>query len=224
MPDSDGSDDDLKLSSHAFAALQSFLQQQETEATRFQEMAKEAEKGFVPTISEFKEDWELSQFWYSHATTDTLGNLVKKITPDSGLVVCLSCPTLFFHLAQDWKEDKVRLLEFDDRFSTSPAYNRYDYKSPLSLPTDLIGNVDVIIVDPPFLSEECWTKFALSIRKLGKPNVKIIACTGLVMKDFINRLLKLVLVEFEPTHRNGLSNDFGCFLNFDECPPFNHTK
>jgi len=215
----DSDDDTPKLSANALAALQSFLQSEEAEAARFEELANEADKGFVPFIEAFKEDWNLSQFWYTEATAETLAQFVKSIAPTDGMVVCVSCPTLFFHLAQDWNEKRLRLLEFDDRFQTSPAYTRYDYKYPLALPAELIGKADVIVLDPPFLSEECWTKFAITVRKLSKPHAKVIACTGLTMKDLVYRLLKLRLVKFEPVHKNGLSNEFGCYVDFDSGNP-----
>ena len=46
---------------------------------------------------------------------------------------------------------------------------------------NLFNHFDLIIADPPFLSEECHTKTGMTIRKLGKADHKIIICTGKVL-------------------------------------------
>lgn len=71
----------------------------------------------------------------------------------------------------------VSLYEYDQRFA---AYGQdfifYDYKSPLSIPRERNSYYDIVIADPPFLSEECLTKTAVTIKFLAKD--KIILCTG----------------------------------------------
>jgi hypothetical protein len=52
----------------------------------------------------------------------------------------------------------VVLLEHDNRFAVFPEFVYYDFAQPLKLPAELKGACDRIIVDPPFLSEECQTK------------------------------------------------------------------
>ena len=71
-------------------------------------------------------------------------------------------------------------------------------------------------MDPPFLSEECWTKFAITIRKLAKPDAKLIVCTGAIMKDFLSRILpSLGVSSFKVVHRDQrLSNDFLCLVSY----------
>lgn len=52
----------------------------------------------------------------------------------------------------------------------------YDYKNPLDVPRDRSNYYDLVIADPPFLSEECLTKTAVTMKYLGKNN--LILCTG----------------------------------------------
>ena len=52
----------------------------------------------------------------------------------------------------------------------------YDYKEPLDLPLDLKQSFDIVIADPPFLSEECLCKTAVTVKFLAKE--KILLCTG----------------------------------------------
>lgn len=58
----------------------------------------------------------------------------------------------------DQPKPKVVLLEHDNRFAVFPEFVYYDFAQPLKLPAELKGACDRIVVDPPFLSEDCQTK------------------------------------------------------------------
>lgn len=69
------------------------------------------------------------------------------------------------------------LFEFDKRFAVfGQDFHLYDYKKPLDVPRNLASHYDLVIADPPFLSEECLTKTAVTVKFLSKGN--IILCTG----------------------------------------------
>jgi 16S rRNA G966 N2-methylase RsmD len=69
------------------------------------------------------------------------------------------------------------LLEYDKRFASfGQDFVFYDYKSPLDIPRDLGSSFDIVIADPPFLSDECLTKTSVTIKFMAKE--KIILCTG----------------------------------------------
>jgi 16S rRNA G966 N2-methylase RsmD len=71
----------------------------------------------------------------------------------------------------------VRLFEYDNRFDKFGSdFTFYDYKSPLDVPRDLRESFDLVFADPPFLSEECLTKTAVTVKFLAKD--KIVLCTG----------------------------------------------
>lgn len=72
----------------------------------------------------------------------------------------------------------VTLFEFDKRFAIyGEDFISYDYNAPLDIPRHFHGQFDVVVADPPFLSEECLTKIAVTVKFLTKH--KIILCTGL---------------------------------------------
>ena len=52
----------------------------------------------------------------------------------------------------------------------------YDYNDPLALPLDFKKAFDIVVVDPPFLSEECLRKMASTAQYMAKS--KVILCTG----------------------------------------------
>ena len=71
----------------------------------------------------------------------------------------------------------MKLFEYDKRFAAfGDKFVFYDYKSPLGVPKELGSSFDVVLADPPFLSDECLTKTAVTIKFLTKH--KIILCTG----------------------------------------------
>lgn len=127
----------------------------------------------------------------------------------------------------------VTLFEYDRRFAAYGSdFIMYDYKSPLDIPRDRNSYYDLVIADPPFLSEECLTKTSVTMRYLSKK--KLILCTGnfiywvleskignnliisgAIMSDLAKRLLDIDKCKFEPKHRNNLANEFWCFSNYD---------
>lgn len=70
------------------------------------------------------------------------------------------------------------LLEYDRRFEMyGDNFVFYDYIDPLNLPNKLSKrSFDMVIADPPYLSEECLRKTAQTIAFLAKE--KILLCTG----------------------------------------------
>ncbi|KAL6804491.1 putative N6-adenine methyltransferase domain-containing protein [Trichoderma sp. SZMC 28012] len=228
---SDSDDEPITLSAHALAALKSFEAERDEHQAKFQKLKDEAESNSLLSIDTFQEDWNESQFWYSEETANVLATeLLRDATSDMTIGV-VSAPSVFValrNLLRDRSDDekpKLVLLEHDNRFGVFPEFYFYDFQQPVKLPSHLKGSMDRIIVDPPFLSEDCQTKAALTVRWLLKPSSggsspKLIACTGERMESLILKLYKALGVQttaFEPKHTRGLSNEFYCYANF-ECP------
>lgn len=77
----------------------------------------------------------------------------------------------------------VTLFEYDKRFEVfGRDYIFYDYNSPLNIPAHLTNSYDLVLADPPFISEECLEKTASTIKFLAKD--KIILCTGKLLCSF----------------------------------------
>lgn len=114
-------------------------------------------------------------------------------------IACVSCPTLFKYLHHYLKELKdhpdvenfkeniekidIKLFEYDKRFELyGEDFLFYDYNKPLEIDTKLDKYFDLIISDPPYLSQECHIKTGMTVRKIGKDDFKLIVCTGLNLK------------------------------------------
>jgi len=208
---SDSDDDVPQLSSETFAALQEFYNEQSEKEARLKSALTETNGDTIP----IDEDWQLSQFWYDERTVDTLVKAAVKSLSPGAKIALVSCPTLYRKMKQEVPNGcEVTLFEYDQRFAMyGPDFKLYDYKSPLDIPRELSSYYDLVIADPPFLSDECLTKTAVTVKFLTK--LKIILCTGEIMSDLAQRLLDVKKCAFKPGHLNNLANEFCCFANFD---------
>ncbi|KAI1749040.1 putative N6-adenine methyltransferase-domain-containing protein [Xylaria castorea] len=187
------------------------------------------------SIHTFTEDWNESQFWYSDETANFLANQLLDGTSDDSVVAVVSTPSVFVALKKvmaasgyTGPRPKTYLLEHDYRFAVFPEFVFYDFADPFKLPSHLKGTVDRMICDPPFLSDDCQTKMAMTLRWLARPSttktgssstaeLRVLICTGERMEALVNRLYRPLGVRtttYEPAH-SGLKNEFLCYANFE---------
>jgi len=150
--------------------------------------------------------------------------LLEGATPETRIAV-VSAPSVFIQVKNLLISKgcaaipKISLLEYDERFGVFPEFIHYDFAAPFRLPTDMKGAFDRIISDPPFLSTDCQTKAAMTVRWLSKPSseLQIIVCTGERMKELVEKVYTGTrTTTFEPQHVQGrLSNEFRCYANFE---------
>lgn len=113
----------------------------------------------------------------------------------------------------------MRIFEFDKRFSVfGDDFIFYDLNEAFQKPTfsdDHATVYDLIIADPPFLSEECILKTAHIINKLMKASGKLIFCSGEVVEPWVTKYLDLKRSNFRPEHKRNLGNQFVAYSNFN---------
>lgn len=217
--------------------LAQFNADRDAKAKEFEDLKTKAENDFDNgsgklSMDLFGEDWNASQFWYTDHTAGVLARHLLKDATESSAIAVVSAPSVYVALRNILAEDataikpKLCLLEYDRRFEVvGSEFDFYDFQHPLRLPAHLGGRFDRIICDPPFLSEDCQTKTALTARFLAKtwsgPSeqaLRFISCTGERMESNILRLYEKIGVRtttFEPEHSKGLSNEFRCYSNFE---------
>ncbi|XP_050548153.1 EEF1A lysine methyltransferase 1 [Daktulosphaira vitifoliae] len=199
--------DEPQLSAETLKALKEFYEEQNEKILNLY-----GDKKNISDIK-FDEDWQLSQFWYDENTCEQLVKCAVQTIGCHGTVALISCPTLYKHFKNNSPSISVKLFEYDKRFSAYGIdYEFYDYNEPLKLNNELFNYFDLVIVDPPFLSEECLTKSILTATNLTKN--KLILCTGEVMEGTAKKLINLHKCSFIPKHKNNLGNEFACFTNF----------
>lgn len=212
--------DEITLPADTLKILNDFL---EEKAKREREELERIENKSNDNIM-FEEDWQLSQFWYSETTKQALGKLVStllaeqenSVNENNYRIALLSCPSLYSTVKQ--VHNNVKIFEFDKRFSAyGDDFVFYNFNS-----ADEIGYLqeyrelfDLVIADPPFLSEECITKMSKIISTLQKPVTKVVFCSGAVVEPWLTKCLQLKKCSFEPTHERNLGNEFVSYANFN---------
>jgi len=182
-----------ELSADTQAALAEFLATTQADETRAVELDAVTA---VPSIDAFKEDWGLSQFWYSEETADYLAKALVQLAIEAcpegcgrapRIALC-STPTLYEPVVKYYMEARgsdqlvedgvplIVLLEFDQRFSRYGSnFVHWDVNVPLDLKTSfgieqaaLEHQYDVLVLDPPYLAPEILTKAAETIHFLAR--------------------------------------------------------
>lgn len=227
-------DDALQLPADTLQLLQQFNTDKEQQSKKFEDLKKQAENAYANgntklSMDLFGEDWNASQFWYTDETATTLAKQLLQGATEDGAIAVVSAPSVYIQLRNILAESdaavrpKLCLLEFDKRFEVVGGdFVFYDFQHPLRLPSELKGAFDGIICDPPFLSEDCQAKTALTVRFLARgwsPNaLRMISCTGERMEPLMAKLygnVGLRTTTFEPEHSKGLSNEFRCYASFE---------
>ena len=165
---------------------------------------------------------------YSDNTAIALAKQLLDGASDDTCIAVVSAPSVFIQLKNllatgEYKiRPQLHLLEFDERFAVFKEFAHYDFEHPTRLPEDLKARFDRIICDPPFLSDDCQTKAALTVRWLAKgwspTDLRLIVCTGERMESLITKLYGkagLQTTTYEVEHAKGLSNEFRCYANYE---------
>ncbi|CAI4062050.1 hypothetical protein SKDZ_07G2540 [Saccharomyces kudriavzevii ZP591] len=241
--DSD-SDYELTLSANALAALEEFNKEQQKHQEVFQKLYDQTDEDFQKKKKEeginlFKEDWQLSQFWYSDETAAILADVLLEGADENTVIAIVSAPSVYAAIQKkpigEIPTKHIYLYEYDKRFELLAGNDHfffYDYNEPLELSDKTKGKVDRLLIDPPFLNEDCQTKSSITAKSLLAPNDhsktkngvfkhRLISCTGERMSNVISRVYSdTKITTFIPEHSNGLSNEFRCYANF-ECASWN---
>lgn len=69
------------------------------------------------------------------------------------------------------------------------------------------------MADPQYISHECLTNMAATIKFLTKN--KIVLCTDATVGEKVESLLDLKKTAFIPKHVDYMIDEFGCFTNFE---------
>ncbi|KAG8524691.1 EEF1A lysine methyltransferase 1 [Galemys pyrenaicus] len=206
---SDSEDDDMpQLSAHTLVALQEFYaeQKQHTDTSGDEKY----------NIGVIEENWQLSQFWYSQETALRLAKEVLAAAGEGGRIACVSAPSVYQKLRELHRDDfSIYIFEYDRRFAIyEEEFIFYDYNNPLDLPEKIATHsFDIVVADPPYLSEECLRKTSETIKYLTRG--KILLCTGAVMEEEAAKLLGVKMCKFIPKHTRTLANEFRCYVNYE---------
>lgn len=94
-------------------------------------------------------------------STYTIQQIVADLVAQGGRMAFLSTPSLYFSLPEEVRKNCF-VFDFDDQWKNDRGFVHYDFNKPDELPQELLGNFDIAIIDPPFITHEVWKKYAIT--------------------------------------------------------------
>ena len=179
---------------------------------------------FLHTVPEAA---QTNQYWYSASTITVLATEASEQAGETGRIGCVSTPSIFFSLPPVARARSV-LFDFDESFASKVgdanddddegdggdhnhntgsggAFTRYDFNDDPEdggLPAAHRHAFDVLVIDPPFITEEVWVKYAATARFLLAPGGKVICTTISENAELMMRLLGVKSQVFRPSIPN----------------------
>lgn len=90
-------------------------------------------------------------------------------SPISFRIAFLSTPSLYFSIHADRRKNSY-LFDYDNKWSGDAGFIHYDFNEPLLFPIELKQTFDLIVIDPPFITEEVWLKYCTTAKSLMRSN------------------------------------------------------
>ena len=153
---------------------------------------------------ELKEDFGLSQFWY---TDECAAELAKKVMT-FGRIAVLSCPSLHRALQQLGGDSAV--FEIDRRFDDG-HFVYFDFRNP-DRREDLAKAFDFVVMDPPYVSQDCLREFFRYADFLSPPG-RLLVFTSVVNRHFLLEYKDLRLTKYTLSFASKLATPLRAFTN-----------
>jgi len=164
-------------------------------------------------LSEVGEDSTLNQYWYSSKTIRAMADDLEA----QGLrVAFLSTPSVYFSLAEgSVTRSKSIVFDYDRQWESDPNFRFYDFHDAQSIPAELRGSFDMCVVDPPFITEDVWRKYAEAVHLCLCPGGTVMCTTVAENEGLLNQLFGGIKhVKFMPSIPN-LPYQYRLFLNYE---------
>lgn len=164
---------------------------------------------------------KFNQYWFSEKTISFIVNQVEKY---GNSIALISCPSIFFSLKPEYKE-KAFLFDYDSSFCKKHKNVReFDYRNFQKLIPEFESKFDFVVIDPPFIDREPWSKFAEFAQLLGKKNTdnetpaegtKYLLCSIAENKEMLKNLLDVDLKNYQPSIPN-LIYQYNFYSNYND--------
>ena len=136
------------------------------------------------------------------------------LLPQESRIAFLSTPSIYFSLPLEWRKNSF-LFDFDKKWNNDCGFVFYDFNSPSNIPVELHHSFDVIVVDPPFITHEVWSKYVESSKLLLKnADSKIILTTIAENAEFLFEELGVKPTNFLPSIPN-LVYQYNLYTNYE---------
>jgi len=163
---------------------------------------------------------QLNQYWFSE---NTINFIVNQVQMHGKSIALISCPSIFFSLTPEFKE-KSCLFDYDESFCKKHKNVRvFDYRNFENLIPEFKNKFDFILIDPPFIDLDPWTKFAefaskIAFNKEENNNgikTKILLSSIAENKEVLKKLLNVEIKNFQPSIPN-LIYQYNFYSNYED--------
>eukprot|EP00357_Protocruzia_adherens_P024200 CAMPEP_0114989586 /NCGR_PEP_ID=MMETSP0216-20121206/10282_1 /TAXON_ID=223996 /ORGANISM="Protocruzia adherens, Strain Boccale" /LENGTH=187 /DNA_ID=CAMNT_0002352585 /DNA_START=21 /DNA_END=584 /DNA_ORIENTATION=+ len=161
-----------------------------------------------------KEKSDMNQYWFS---PKTIQKLISEIQGTGHKKVAfISTPSLYFSIPKDDEELKSnsKVLEFDKGFAKDPNFVFYDFNEPENVPEELKHSFEMVVIDPPFITRDVWSKYATTAKLLMKPDAKALLCSIEENADMLKELMGVQKCAFKPSIPN-LIYQYTFYCNYE---------
>lgn len=106
--------------------------------------------------------------------------------------------------------------QFDSSWKSCQGYHFYDYNDPTNIKDSCRNAFDVIVIDPPFISQSVWVQYAITAKLLMKDSERASCIIGTTVdenKDLMKSLFGCEPAPFRPSIPH-LVYQYSVFVNF----------
>jgi hypothetical protein len=163
----------------------------------------------------YSEKEDINQYWFSETTIEFIINQINTHINDNSKIAFVSTPSIFFS-CNSVIQDKSILFDYDDRLIKKHKNGvKFDFNEFSSTADNYLNTFDFVIVDPPYINEPSWTKFADFIKLISKVDVKVLTCSIAENKIILKKLLNLEIKNYEPSIPH-LVYQYNFFSNYED--------
>jgi len=128
------------------------------------------------------ENSDLNQYWFSPKTIAAIvaeaeESCMLELGEEALLgAALLSTPSIHFSMSENTRA-MSRFFDFDRQWEKDPGFIFYDFNDPLGLPAELHHKFRIVVIDPPFITRDVWSKYAETAKFLVAPGGRILGST-----------------------------------------------
>ncbi len=171
-----------------------------------------------------KENADLNQYWYSLPTIEAVVKEIVhqsqeqfEISPNNVKIGFVSTPSIYFSLIEKYPEWEscCYLFDLDKKWSKLKQFCLYDFNEPTQhIPIEWVQKFSLLVIDPPFITEQVWKLYNETVQYLQSPNAKIIASTIVENEALMKELFGAKPVTFQPSIPH-LVYQYNFYCNFE---------
>jgi hypothetical protein len=157
----------------------------------------EAKKNKFLKITGEKED--LNQYWFSESTIEFIISQVERY---GKRIAFISTPSIFFSVPSETQDLSI-LFDFDEKFpkkhKNAKIFDYREFDESVLKDSGFCGTFDFIVVDPPFITKEVWTKYAEFIKLIIADGGRVLASSISENENLLKDLLNLEIKNYQPS-------------------------